>query len=164
MTQTVQTASEAFDRYSAKVDVRGPAECWPWKAQVRKGGYGGFRFGRYQLAHHAALVFAGREIPTGMVVDHTCRNRLCVNPSHLRVVTVRQNSVENSVAIAAINAAKTHCIHGHALTNGNLIRRKTGGRDCRKCLNARQKKLTVKRLADGMVECLARVPAPELSP
>lgn len=157
MAQIAATAAEAFDRYFSKVDMRSADDCWLWTAQVRKGGYGGFRLGRYQFAHQAAIIFDGREIPQGMVVDHICRNRLCVNPRHLRVVTVQQNSTENSVAIAAVNAAKTHCLHGHALSGRNLIVRKSGGRDCRKCLNTRQKRYAVKRLADGMIECLARV-------
>ena len=151
------TAAEAFARYeqafNAKVDRRAANDCWPWTAQVRKGGYGGFRMGRRQLAHHAAVILDGRNIPEGMVVDHTCRNRLCVNPSHLRVVDVRTNTIENSAAPAAINAAKTHCVHGHALSGENLISRKRGGRDCRACLRARQAK-SWKRLADGMVDAL----------
>lgn len=152
-TDYAKAYSEAFD---SKRRVDATTGCHVWTAQVRKGGYGGFRMGRYQLAHHAAVVLDGRIIPEGMVVDHTCRNRLCVNPAHLRVVTPRVNTLENSDALAAINARKTHCIHGHALAGANLIVRTRGGRDCRTCLRSRQAR-SRKRLADGMTAALSRV-------
>lgn len=50
------------------------------------------------------------------------------------------------------------CNDGEKLTGNNLILRKRGGRDCRACLRVRQAK-SRNRLAVGLVECLARVPA-----
>ena len=160
---TAQTAAEAFARYRDAFEakfVRGADdECWPWTAQKRSHGYGGFRMGRVQLAHVAAVLLDGRKIPAGMVVDHECRNRLCVNPAHLRVVTKAQNTLENSAGVASRNAAKTHCIHGHELSGNNLIRRDRK-RECRACLNVRVSRYHKRlRLADGMVECLSRVPS-----
>ena len=158
------TATEAFALYREAFEakfVRGADnECWVWTAHKRSHGYGGFRMGEVQLAHVAAVLLDGRTVPVGMVVDHTCRNRLCVNPAHLRVVTKRQNTLENSNSVAACNAAKTHCVHGHELSGHNLIlsdRR----RECRACFNARVRRYRKSsRLADGMVACLARVPTP----
>lgn len=160
------TAAEAFDRYRARFNTKylrlGENDCWAWQAQIDNHGYGRFRIRKLgiQLAHVAALVLVGRKIPRGEVVDHKCRNRICVNPNHLRVVTFRQNTLENSHGAAANNAAKTQCIHGHPFSGHNLIQ--VGKRrQCRACLNQRVSVYhKAKRLADGMVECLARVPSP----
>lgn len=106
----------AEERYWAKVDKRGPEECWLWTGSVRNR-YGAFWYkGRVDNAHRVALHLIGTPIPDKMDVDHTCRCKLCVNPAHLRVVTHRVNSLENSNSLHARNAAKTHCsICGHAL-------------------------------------------------
>lgn len=37
-------------------------------------------------------------IPSGMVLDHLCRNRRCVNPAHLEVVTNQENVLRGFVA------------------------------------------------------------------
>lgn len=61
------------DRFWSKVDKRGPDECWPWKAAVRKKsqGYGAFWFqGRHQPASRMALVFSGTNVPADMVACH----------------------------------------------------------------------------------------------
>lgn len=31
-------------------------------------------------------------IPAGLVIDHLCNNRRCVNPEHLEAVTTGQNN------------------------------------------------------------------------
>lgn len=81
------------ERFAAK--VRPGDGCWEWTAFRNPSGYGMFRYGgRMHLSHRLALVFAGLETVeslTGREVDHFCRNRGCVNPNHLRVVTRKQN-------------------------------------------------------------------------
>lgn len=79
----------------------------------------------------------------GMVVDHHCGIRACVNPSHLRLQTPRQNSLENSRSAAAVNARKTHCAHGHPLD------RKYGKqRYCSICQAAKTRRLRAKWRAE----------------
>lgn len=78
-------------------------------------------------------------IGAGMVIDHLCRNRACVNPGHLEVVTVRVNTLRGHT-IQATNANKTHCKRGHPFDEANTRwikhTRKSGvflERRCRTC-------------------------------
>jgi hypothetical protein len=69
-------------------------ECWLWTGAVSSG-YGRIKGAPPQkemlLAHRAAYEMAKGPIPEGMVIDHTCHQKLCVNPDHLRAVTTKQN-------------------------------------------------------------------------
>jgi len=103
--------------------VRTSDECWEWQA-CKSRGYGRFGAGptstpRVWFAHRIAYQLCVGPIPEGLEIDHLCRNRGCVNPSHLETVTGRVNTLRG-VSKAAINAQKTHCIHGHALDEDNL--------------------------------------------
>lgn len=44
------------------------------------------------MAHRLIYTMLIGEIPEGMVLDHLCRNRRCVNPHHLEPVTVKENT------------------------------------------------------------------------
>lgn len=72
-------------------------------------------------------------IPEGMEIDHQCRNRLCCNPGHLRVVTHKVNATENSLSVGAKNKVKTHCPAGHPYDEKNTRISRKGGRVCRAC-------------------------------
>src|SRR2546425_867833 len=67
-----------------------------------------------------------------MCIDHICRNRACINPSHLRVVTLKQNMLIG-IGFCALNAKRTVCPRGHALLGENLYLRRNGWRECRIC-------------------------------
>jgi hypothetical protein len=45
------------------------------------------------LAHRAAYTAVNGQIPEGMVVDHKCFTRSCVNTDHLRLLTIMQNNM-----------------------------------------------------------------------
>lgn len=93
------------------------------------------------MAHRVAWELANaEEIPAGLYVDHMCRNRRCVNPDHLRVVTPRVNATENNVGPSAANAARTHCVNGHEFTLENTYVHGPGWRKCRTCLAARRRR------------------------
>lgn len=89
------------ERFWAKVDKRGPDECWLWTGSKNNYGYGMMYIhsGREnEQAHRIALMIAGVPLPdrkkTGFVVDHACRNILCVNVRHLRIVPHLANVIE----------------------------------------------------------------------
>src|SRR2546426_12646273 len=66
--------------------------CWEWTGKKFKNGYGCFRIrGRHFMAHRRAYEMCVGPIPCGLDIDHLCRNRGCVNPSHLEPVTRRDN-------------------------------------------------------------------------
>ena len=85
------------ERFFAKVEKT--ESCWNWKASVNLQGYGTFWINpRNYGAHRAAyLLFVG-DIPDGLEVDHKCRNILCVNPDHLRLLDSQSNSENHSGA------------------------------------------------------------------
>jgi len=79
-------------RFWAKVDIKDPQQCWLWTAYRNKNGYGQVRVnGRAFLAHRRAYELCLGRIPEGFVLDHICHVPACVNPDHLRPVTVKQN-------------------------------------------------------------------------
>lgn len=116
-----------------KVDVA--KGCWTWKGAISASGYGTMMLlGKTTLAHRISYELFKGKIPAGMVIDHKCKNKVCVNPQHLRVVTHKQNTLENSNSLPAVNAQKTHCEHGHPLKGENLIIRiRDDGRKMRAC-------------------------------
>lgn len=103
-------------------------------------GYGAVkRDGRTELAHRVAFELVVGPIPEGLVLDHTCRNRPCVNPSHLEAVTQRTNLLRGET-IAARHAARTVCVNGHPLEGDNVRLEPRGRyvmRRCRTCVRDR---------------------------
>lgn len=71
-----------------------PGDCWQWIGGVNKRtGYGKKQFhGRTELAHRWIYQQLFGPIPDGLVINHKCRNRRCVNPHHLEVTDVAGNA------------------------------------------------------------------------
>jgi len=70
-------------RFWNKVDIKGPNECWNWKAGCNKG-YGLFKLnGKIVSAHVFAWELANRKSAKGKIIRHTCDNPPCCNPAHL---------------------------------------------------------------------------------
>ena len=73
------------------------------------------------------------KISSSKQVDHLCKNRKCVNPDHLEVISGKENTLRG-MGPTAINARRTHCVNGHEFTPENTyIRPDDGARDCRTC-------------------------------
>lgn len=93
--------------------------------------------GKQWLAHRWAWTSERGPIPYGLVIDHLCKNRSCVNTKHLEPVTQGVN-ILRGVSPTAKNSIKTHCKNGHEFTIentmiSNLARRKKPTRKCRAC-------------------------------
>ena len=119
--------------------------CWEWRGYKNSGGYGVFHaYARKKLmAHRISYQLLCGRIPTGLVIDHLCRNRGCVNPQHLEVVTNREN-ILRGVGHAAHNARKELCTRGHRLSAGNLYMQR-GWRECRECRYLTNKNIELKK-------------------
>jgi len=107
--------------------------CWNWTKHLDKDGYGILKVnGRDTKAHRFSYEHYVGPISEGLVIDHLCRNRKCVNPNHLEPVTPRTNVLRGKT-ITAKNKAKTHCIRGHEFSGANLSFRAGGRRKCLAC-------------------------------
>jgi hypothetical protein len=129
-----------IDRFLAQIDcdMSDKDRCWNWTGAVMHNGYGQFgRGGGYVLAHRWSYEYFIEIIPPGHDCHHVCYNRQCVNPYHLKPLTNKENVLDGN-GPTAINARKTHCKRGHALSGNNLALWKAGGRRCKKCMNDRK--------------------------
>ena len=126
----MSTDQTPADRFWAKVEPAG--FCWNWVGTVNDQGYGRFYItsgmtGRRTIAaHRFAYEDLVGPIPDGMLLDHLCRNRACVNPDHVEPVTSRENTVRGLVS----------ALHEYRCRRGHTTQRRPDGRfDCRKCAN-----------------------------
>ena len=126
-------------------------KCWNWNGSLTAGGYGKFyNSGKLYLAHRVSFKIKNGFISNELQIDHICKNRKCVNPDHLRQVTAKINTTENSNSVSAINKAKTHCINGHEFTKENTRLRKNG-KECiicerKRCNKSAKKYREIRRL------------------
>ena len=126
-------------RFWPKVDKNGPipdhrpdiGQCWVYTAHCDRNGYGLFRLGNTHVgAHRFAYELENDPIPTDLELDHLCKNRSCVHPGHLELVTHLEN-------MRRAYAHQTHCKYGHELTEDNTWSTRTGGRICKECSRRR---------------------------
>lgn len=115
--------------------AKAPGPCWEWTGTRRSNGYGAFKPTEttQQLAHRYAWELLRSPIPAGLVIDHLCRNRACVNPDHLEVVTLGENT-RRGFGISTWNRLKTHCPQGHPYSVENTYIHPKGSRICRICI------------------------------
>jgi hypothetical protein len=132
-----RTKREAlWSRFLEKIEVTD--ECWWWEgSHSKRTGYGAFWYEDENVGAHvmACHLFFGTPIhrPRSEAIDHLCRNKLCVRPSHLDPTTMATN----------VNRAPwsqvTECPHGHQYTVENTYMYR-GIRHCRRCHAEREAK------------------------
>lgn len=126
---------KALPTFWDHVDADG--DCWTWMAGLHGSGYGLHTVaGRTVLAHRWAWEQLVGPIPSGMTIDHLCRNRRCVNPDHLELVSRAVNTLRGH-GPSAMNARMTSCLRGHPFDAANTHIRPDGRRRCRACERAR---------------------------
>lgn len=122
------TVEQRFWKFVDKTE-----RCWTWRGSRQSAGYGLFSIaGLTVYAHRAAWELLRGPIPSGLEIDHLCRNRACVNPDHLEPVTTRVNSLRSD-NLGGVNARKTHCPKGHPYDEPNTWVDKSNRRHCRTC-------------------------------
>jgi len=145
------TARTLEARFISKVSFPESSEgCWEWIGSKNHKGYGQFQWKyRNYRAHRIAFELLVSPIEEGMVIDHLCRNRSCVNPWHMEPVTNKENIMRGE-GHGSRNARKTHCPQGHPYSGWNLIVRiGHGSRECRTCRFNRSKTHRTARLPVG---------------
>lgn len=131
--------------------------CWLYTGALAAG-YGniGWSLGHRQMVndrtHRVMYQALVGPIPDGLDLDHTCHDpkvchpedpaqcihRRCCNPEHLEPVSRREN-LRRGGGMAAKRAAVTECPAGHQYDEENTMVDKLGRRNCRTCINDRQR-------------------------
>ena len=107
-------------------------ECWYWMSSINKKGYGNFWInGTSKIAHRISYELFRGKIPQNLQVDHLCRNRRCVNPQHLELVTLQENVKRGNSGINM--SSRTHCPKGHEYNKENTFTNLNGSRVCKTC-------------------------------
>lgn len=126
-------------RFFEKVKIT--ETCWEWTG-TKVQGYGWFTQANKKTIGAHLWLYKQKFGPLteGKELDHLCRNRKCVNLSHLELVTKKEN-ILRGISPPAINARKTHCINGHEFTEKNTYKRKNeAGKRCRTCMHVTGKR------------------------
>lgn len=133
-----------FPRFWSKVNFPDDlTQCWLWQGGTNNSGYGSISIkGILSGTHRVSYELLVGPIPDGLVIDHLCRTRLCVNPNDMELVTKGENVLRGD-SFAARNARKAYCIHGHPFNKINthylFTREGTTRRVCRACGRKRSK-------------------------
>lgn len=101
------------------------SECWYWAGHHDKDGYASIAVdGRTRHAHRVSYEEYIGPVPDGLQLDHTCRNRGCINPRHVEPVTGYENQHRSPIT----SAGRQVCKRGHA-----AFRIKGKARPIRRC-------------------------------
>lgn len=97
------------DRFWQKVEVTDT--CWLWSGATDRDGYGKLEFkGRHYRPHRLAYELTQGSIPDGLLLRHTCDNRLCVRPGHL-IPGTQQDNIQDREDRSRTAKGETHWSH-----------------------------------------------------
>lgn len=117
-----------LEEFWRRIEPEPMSGCWLWLGTIDHLGYGHFSLaGKQWLAHRLSFEVARGPIPVGLSIDHKCRQRSCVNPSHLEAVPLAVNIRRG------FNATKTTCRFGHPLDEFTKGKKRKPSRQCSIC-------------------------------
>lgn len=98
--------------------------CWEWQTGTGSNGYGTVWLnGKSVSAHRAVYEALVGPVPDGLVIDHTCRNKMCVNPAHLRTVTIAENTrCGKSAKLSANDVLNIRELNKQGISQGQIAR------------------------------------------
>jgi len=100
--------------------------CHIWTGAIKTSGYGCISINKkVHYAHRLAYEQTNGPIPDGLVIDHTCHRKACVNPAHMQAVTTKQNS--ENVGKPARAASGYRGVHFHNQRNQFVARVRHNG-------------------------------------
>lgn len=130
------TVEQIRERFWSKVAITAnPDRCWEWRAQLTTTGYGHITYHHKDYpAHRFAwfLVYGNHPNPN-LCILHSCDNRLCVNPNHLREGTISENALDSVKRGRHFFAKQTHCKRGHEYNTINTLYYRSRSANVRKC-------------------------------
>lgn len=131
-------SNDDYRKLAESIDI---GICWAWLKSVNSHGYAQVQIRGIKYEVHGLIYrYFNGEIENGLELDHTCRNRACVNPDHLEPVTRRVNLLRGDT-IPAKNVKKTHCPQGHEYDGID----NRGARFCRVCSREGNNRAYIKR-------------------
>jgi len=115
--------------YSSILDPK--SGCWDWIGATTTEGYGSLMLNNGRTyAHRVSYETFRGPIAPSMVIDHLCRNRLCINPDHMEVVTLAENFRRGN------RIKHILCTRGHPLDG---VHGKNHARYCKTCRRERER-------------------------
>ena len=139
-------------KFLSKIKINQDTECWEWCGAVHPlKHYGQHSVGLSNnfKAHRLSYELFIGGLSSDNVIDHMCKNRICVNPYHLRQVSWRINTLENSEGEAAKNLRKDKCNRGHFYPDKLVPHRDGWKRFCPECSKIRTREYLKRKKLRG---------------